>query len=158
VTEDAKRAVREYSLDSELVRREDLCHQTVITIDPDDAKDFDDAISLRRLGRGRYELGIHIADVSAFVTPDSPLDIEARQRGNSVYFPRFVIPMLPGSAQQRLCSLQEGQPRLTKSAFIEYDNKGTRLSKRLCNTVICSRKRLTYGEATRILEGQTRGR
>jgi len=157
VTEDAKRAVREYSLDSQLAQREDFCLETVITIDPDDAKDFDDAISLRRLGRGRYELGIHIADVSAFVTPDSPLDVEARQRGNSVYFPRFVIPMLPEVLSNGLCSLQEDQPRLTKSVFIEYDNKGTRLSKRYANTVIRSRKRLTYGEVTRMLDGETRG-
>lgn len=157
VAQDARRAVREYSLEKELRRREDLRDRIVVTIDPDDAKDFDDAISIRRRSRGRYELGVHIADVSAFVRPDNPLDIEAYQRGNSVYFPGFVIPMLPEVLSNGLCSLQENQPRLTKSVFIEYDSRGNRLSKRYANTVIQSSKRLTYKQVTRILEGDTRG-
>ncbi len=157
VPDDARRVVREYSLEAELRKREDLRREIVVTIDPDDAKDFDDAISIRRLARGRYELGVHIADVSAFVRPDRPLDVEARLRGNSVYFPRHVIPMLPEVLSNGLCSLQEGEARLAKSVFIEYDAKGHRITKRYANTVIQSRKRLTYGEVTRILAGETRG-
>ncbi len=152
---DARRAIRNY--DTGLDQREDLRSEVVITIDPDDAKDYDDAISVRPLGRGRIELGVHIADVSAFVLPDSPLDDEARTRGNSVYFPRRVLPMLPEVLSNGLCSLQEDEPRLAKSVFIEYSGKGNRLSKRYANTVIQSHKRLTYDEATRILEGRTRG-
>ncbi len=156
VIEDARRSIREHNLDDELERREDLRSQVVITIDPDDAKDFDDAISLRRVGR-HLELGVHIADVSTFVQPGRPLDHEAGLRGNSIYFPRHVLPMLPEVLSNGLCSLQEGQPRLTKSAFIEYDARGHRKSKRFANTVIQSTKRLTYREAQAILDGKTAG-
>lgn len=156
VLEDARRAVREHDLDAELSRREDLRGEVIVTIDPDDARDFDDAISIRRLAHG-WELGVHIADVSTFVTPGGALDREATLRGNSVYLPGKVLPMLPGVLSNGLCSLQEAQPRLTKSAFIEYDAKGHRKGARFANTVIQSRKRLTYGQATRILEGDTAG-
>jgi len=152
VLEDARRAIREYDLDEELARREDLRDEVIITIDPDEAKDFDDAISIRRLPRG-YELGVHIADVSVFVQPGHPLDHEAGLRGNSIYLPRHVLPMLPEVLSNGLCSLQEGEPRLAKSVFIEYDAKGNRKSTRFANSVIQSRKRLTYAEATKILEG-----
>lgn len=155
VLADARRVIREHDLDRELAAREDLRHEIIVTIDPDDAKDFDDAISIRRT-RGGYELGVHIADVSAFVQEGRPLDAEARQRGNSIYFPGHVVPMLPEQLSNGLCSLQEGEPRLTKSVFIEYDRKGRRLSKRYANTVIQSRKRLTYNGATAILEGRDR--
>ncbi len=154
VLDDARRAVREYDLESVLHQREDLRGQVVITIDPDDARDFDDAISLRRIGKNRFELGVHIADVAAFVTEDGPLDTEARQRGNSVYLPRRVIPMLPEVLSNGLCSLQEDQPRLTKSVFIEYDRQGQRVGKRYANTIIQSRQRLTYRQATAIIEGK----
>ncbi|NLX13882.1 MAG: RNB domain-containing ribonuclease, partial [Phycisphaerales bacterium] len=154
VLEDARRAVREYDVDTELRQREDLRELMVVTIDPDDARDFDDAISVRRIGKNRFELGVHIADVAAFVTEDSPLDTEARQRGNSVYLPRRVIPMLPEVLSNGLCSLQEDQPRLAKSVFIEYDRQGRRMGKRYANSFIQSRKRLTYGQATAILEGK----
>ncbi|HPD30089.1 MAG TPA: ribonuclease R [Phycisphaerae bacterium] len=157
VADDVRHVVRKYALETELGSREDLRREVVVTIDPDDAKDFDDAISIRRSARGRYELGVHIADVSAFVRPDSPLDVEARLRGNSVYFPRHVIPMLPEVLSNGLCSLQEGEPRLAKSVFIEYDTKGRRIASRFANTVIQSHKRLTYREVTRVLAGETRG-
>ena len=122
------------------------------TIDPDDAKDFDDAISLRKLkgsakaapstgnddedieqmlassvgeaGEAVWELGVHIADVSSFVGVESPMDMEARARGNSTYFPGYVIPMLPEVLSNGVCSLQENQPRLCKSAFMRYDAAG----------------------------------
>lgn len=156
VIEDARRVIREYSLDEELENREDLRGVLTVTIDPDDAKDFDDAISLRRVGKG-FELGVHIADVSRFVQIGQPLDTEASIRGNSIYFPRHVLPMLPEVLSNGLCSLQEGQPRLTKSAFIEYDAKGNRKAKRYANTIIHSDRRFTYREAQAVLEGKTEG-
>jgi ribonuclease R len=152
VLDDARQAIREHDLDKELALREDLRGEVIITIDPDEARDFDDAISIRRLPHG-YELGVHIADVSAFVQPGRPLDHEAGLRGNSIYLPRHVLPMLPEVLSNGLCSLQEGEPRLAKSVFIEYDAKGRRKSTRFANSVIQSRKRLTYAEATKILEG-----
>jgi len=157
VLEEARRVTRSFRIDRELAVREDLRREVVFTIDPDDAKDFDDAISLRRLGRGEWELGVHIADVSAFVKPGGPLDREAYERGNSVYFPGHVVPMLPEILSNGLCSLQEGQPRLVKSAFIRYDAKGRPLAARFANAVIQSKKRLTYRQAGAILEGRTGG-
>ncbi len=142
--------------------RKDLTGELIITIDPDDARDFDDAISLRRLsGKGKkkavWELGVHIADVSAFVTPGSALDDEAVKRGTSVYLPGKVIPMLPEVLSNGLCSLQEGEPRLTKSAFMRYDAEGNVVDAQFANTVIRSTKRLTYGQATDIIEGREEG-
>ena len=157
VLTDARGAAQEHDIEAELACREDLRGEAVVTIDPDDAKDFDDAISIRRTGRGGFELGVHIADVARFVRTGNPLDREAGLRGNSIYFPRHVIPMLPEVLSNGLCSLQEGEPRLTKSVFIEYDGRGRRKAKRYANTVIQSRKRLTYEQATRILEGKRRG-
>ena len=135
--------------------RTDLREQFIITIDPPDARDFDDAISLKRLDDGGWELGIHIADASTFVTFDSPLDLEARQRGNSVYLPRLVIPMLPEVLSNGVCSLQEGVDRLTKSVFIRYDAKGRVQNETYCNSVIRSSKRLTYLEAEHLILGRT---
>lgn len=175
--QDVRTAVDRFDLDAELERREDLRDEIILTIDPDDARDFDDAISLRRLDRAAdgnegapvirrrggsahaaaWELGVHIADVSTFVRPGTDLDESARQRGNSVYFPRHVIPMLPEVLSNGLCSLQEGEPRLCKSAFIRYDAAGNVLSSRFANTVIRSRKRLTYRQASGILDGKTGG-
>ncbi len=133
--------------------REDLREQFIITIDPPDARDFDDAISIRRLDDGGWELGVHIADASTFVTFDSPLDLEARQRGNSVYLPRHVIPMLPEVLSNGVCSLQEGVDRLTKSVFIRYDGKAHVRDERYSNSVIRSSKRLTYLEAENLIKG-----
>jgi len=157
VAEDTRGVISKYDLEAELHRRQDLRDEVVITIDPDDAKDFDDAISIRRTGRGQMELGVHIADVSTFVRQGGALDREAGLRGNSIYFPQHVIPMLPEVLSNGLCSLQEGEPRLAKSAFIQYDGKGKRKARSFANTVIQSRKRLTYNQATKILDGKTRG-
>lgn len=134
--------------------RTDLREEFIITIDPPDARDFDDAISIKRLDDGGWELGIHIADASTFVTLDSPLDLEARQRGNSVYLPRLVIPMLPEVLSNGVCSLQEGVDRLTKSVFIRYDAKARVRSEQYCNSVIRSSKRLTYLEAEGLILGK----
>jgi len=155
VLADARRAIRTYDLEAELARREDLRDEVVVTIDPDDAKDYDDAISIRPLTHGGFELGVHIADVSTLVKPGGPLDDEASLRGNSIYFPRHVIPMLPELLSNGLCSLQEDEPRLTKSVFIRYDGKGHRKGARFANTVVFSNKRLTYGQAADILAGRT---
>lgn len=154
VSKEAARIVASYDPREAARAREDLRKLTVITIDPDDARDFDDAISVAELGDGRLELGVHIADVSHFVQPGGALDVEARERANSVYFPRLVIPMLPEVLSNGVCSLQEKQPRLTKSAFITYDGAGRRVATRFANTVIRSAKRLTYGQATGILTGK----
>ncbi|MCH7526377.1 MAG: VacB/RNase II family 3'-5' exoribonuclease, partial [Planctomycetes bacterium] len=157
VLESARRAIAEHDVEQAVVGREDLREQTVVTIDPDDARDFDDAISITSKGEGRLELGVHIADVSLFVQPGTALDDEARQRGNSVYFPQRVIPMLPEVLSNGLCSLQQGQPRLTKSAFITYDKNGKVVATRFANSVIHSTRRLTYREASGVMEGKTGG-
>ncbi len=131
-------------------KREDLRDKIIVTIDPADAKDFDDAFHIDVLDDG-YELGIHIADVSAFIKYDQAIDNEARERGNSVYLPRKVIPMIPPALSNGLCSLQENQDRLTKTVFIRYDFSGNVVSARFANSVIRSSKRLTYEQASEIL-------
>jgi len=153
VLEEARRVVAGYDLQEQLRIREDLRDELVITIDPDEARDFDDAISIRGTGDS-LELGVHIADVAHFVRPGGALDEEARRRGNSVYLPRFVIPMLPEMLSNGLCSLQENEPRLTRSVFIQYDRQGRRGRIRLANTVIRSARRLTYTEAQAIIDGR----
>ncbi len=122
------------------------------TIDPDDAKDFDDALSIEELDGDRYRIGIHIADVSAYVKPGSALDTEAQKRGNSTYLVGTVIPMLPHALSNGLCSLVEAQDRLTKSVFITYSKKAHIEAVDFANTVICSDKRLTYHQALAFME------
>jgi ribonuclease R len=157
VVKEAGHVVAAYDPQGASRGREELRDLTVITIDPDDARDFDDAISVIELGDGRLELGVHIADVSHFVPPGGALDEEARARANSVYFPRLVIPMLPEVLSNGVCSLQENQPRLTKSAFITYNAAGRRGATRFANTVVRSAKRLTYRQATQICAGKVGG-
>ena len=135
--------------------REDLTGRFIFTIDPPDAKDFDDAISIARDAiTGNYELGVHIADVAHFVTKDSALDEEARARATSVYLPRHTVPMLPEILSNGVCSLQEGVARFTLSAFIMLDSDGKVVGQRLARTVIKSAKRLTYIEAQQLIEGK----
>src|SRR5205809_3833782 len=100
--------------------REDLRKKFIITIDPDDARDFDDAIQIEKIDNGGWQLGVHIADVAAYVEPGSALDREARRRGNSVYLPDRVIPMLPERLSNGVCSLNPGVDRLTHSVFINF--------------------------------------
>jgi ribonuclease R len=134
--------------------REDLRHRFTFTIDPPDAKDFDDAISVEYdPARDEWTLGVHIADVSHFIPVGSALDEEAKARGNSVYLPRLVIPMLPEVLSNGVCSLQERVPRFTKSVFITLDRNGRVLHQRLSSTVISSAKRLTYLEAQALIDG-----
>lgn len=141
----------------DITGREDLRSELILTIDPPDARDFDDAISIRRLDGSAHgavwELGVHIADVSHFIRPEGALDVEARQRGNSVYLPRRVIPMLPEVLSNGVCSLQEGVPRYTKSAWIRYDRDGKVVAERFSRSVIHSAKRLTYLEAQALIDG-----
>jgi ribonuclease R len=132
--------------------RADLTNDFIITIDPPDAKDYDDAISIRRSGDG-WELGVHIADVAHFIPPGSPVDEEARDRANSVYLPRLVIPMIPELLSNGICSLQEGVYRFCKSAFMTYDADGKCRSEGVANTLIKSAKRLTYLEAQALIDG-----
>jgi ribonuclease R len=134
----------------QLKGREDLRKKFIVTIDPDDARDFDDAIHVEKTGTG-WLLGVHIADVAAYVEPGSPLDREARQRGNSVYLPDRVIPMLPERLSNGVCSLNPGVDRLTHSVFIQFDKHGTAKSARFVRSVIRSAHRLTYKQAYAIL-------
>ena len=152
----AERAADRYD-PSKLTDREDLRRELIITIDPVDARDFDDAISLRDLGDGRIELGVHIADVSFFVRPDEPLDREAKKRGNSVYFPGRVVPMLPEVLSNGVCSLQPNEDRLARSVFITYDGKANVVATRFCKSIIRSSARLTYEQASAVLDGQDVG-
>lgn len=131
--------------------RLDLRNRLICTIDPPDAKDYDDAISIERTKRG-WKLGVHIADVANFVTPGTALDDEAKDRGNSVYLPRLVIPMLPEILSNGICSLQEGVERFCKSAFIEYDEDGNVVAQGFAATLIKSAKRMTYLEAQAIID------
>jgi len=138
--------------------RVDLRNELILTIDPPDAKDYDDAISLRKIddGEAAWELGVHIADVAHFVEIGSSLDKEAYTRGNSTYLPRHVIPMLPEVLSNGVCSLQEGVDRFAKSVFVTYDAQGRVLGQRFAKTVIRSAKRLTYLEAQALIDDDIR--
>ncbi|MFO7822099.1 MAG: VacB/RNase II family 3'-5' exoribonuclease, partial [Lentisphaeria bacterium] len=133
-------------------QRADLRDKFIFTIDPDTARDFDDAISLEKTSNGDWQIGVHIADVSHFVTPGSALDKEASKRGTSVYLPDKVIPMLPEQLSNGLCSLKEGEERLAFSAIITVDDKAEVKQAEFTPSVISSNKRLTYEQALDILE------
>lgn len=139
---------------TEINRREDLRNQVSFTIDPDTAKDFDDAISLSKDERGCYHLGVHIADVSHYVQPGSALDLEAQLRCNSVYFPGHCLPMLPRALSDNLCSLKANVNRLTISVLMDIDPEGNVIAHRIVRTVIKSAKRFTYREAKAVLDGK----
>ena len=156
ILEEARSVTKQFSPEHAPERKR-LDDQFVCTIDPPDARDFDDAIHVKRVQSDRdnaaYELGVHIADVCNFVQPGSALDREAFNRGNSTYLPRKVIPMLPEMLSNGLCSLQEGIDRFCKSAFIRYDTDGNVVSEEFANTVITSAKRMTYREAQALIDG-----
>jgi ribonuclease R len=140
----------------QIAGREDLRKQFIVTIDPDDARDFDDAINVEKLSNGGWQLGVHIADVAAYVEPGSALDREARRRGNSVYLPDRVIPMLPERLSNGVCSLKPEVDRLTHSVFIQFDKRGVAKGARFGRSVIRSAHRLTYKEAYAILTSPPR--
>ena len=133
--------------------RLDLRDKLIFTIDGDDAKDFDDAVSLEPLENGHYLLGVHIADVSHYVTPGSALDNEAFRRGTSVYYPGHVVPMLPFALSHGICSLNPKVDRLAFSALMEIDKDGRRYRARFAKSVICSKARMTYNKVNQILAG-----
>jgi ribonuclease R len=141
----------------QLEGREDLRNEFIVTIDPDDARDFDDAIHVEKTKSG-WRLGVHIADVAAYVEPGSALDREARRRGNSVYLPDRVIPMLPERLSNGVCSLNPGVDRLTHSVFINFDKNGVAKSARFAHSVIRSAHRFTYKQAYAILTSPPRDR
>src|SRR5438128_4700053 len=141
----------------QLEGREDLRKEFIVTIDPDDARDFDDAIHVEKTKNG-WQLSVHIADVAAYVESGSALDREARRRGNSVYLPDRVIPMLPERLSNGVCSLNPGVDRLTHSVFINFDKNGVAKSARFAHSVIRSAHRLTYKQAYAILTSPPRDR
>ncbi len=133
--------------------RLDLRESLTFTIDPEDARDHDDALSVCSLGHGRHEVGIHIADVSHYVRPGSALDAEAILRGTSCYLPGGVVPMLPERLSGDLCSLRPDRDRLALSVLAELDEAGGLHGYRLAETVIRSRQRLHYGEVQALFDG-----
>ncbi len=137
----------------ELQRRLDLRDTLCFTIDPEDAKDFDDAVSFRQKENGRFELGVHIADVSHFVKRGSAIEREAWKRATSVYFVQHVIPMLPERLSNDLCSLKPEEDRLAFSVIMELDSGGTVYDYRIAETVIHSRCRFAYEEVEEIIKG-----
>lgn len=145
-------------LQSEIKKREDLRELETFTIDPDTAKDFDDALSVTKDERGCYQLGVHIADVSHYVRPGSALDQEARQRCNSTYFPGYCLPMLPSELSENLCSLKSDVNRLTVSVIVQFDPEGNMIDYRIVRSVIKSAMRFTYREAKAVLDGKKRSR
>jgi ribonuclease R len=154
---DAEARIEAENFDEEdLDGREDLTRETIVTIDPADARDFDDAISLSREERGHWLLGVHIADVAHFVQPGTALDREAQQRGNSVYLPTRVLPMLPEVISNGLASLQERRVRYTKSAFIEFTSEGIPVSTRFANTAIKATKRFAYEQVLPVIRDPER--
>ena len=152
--EEARRQAVQF--DASIGDRQDFTGDTVITIDPVDARDFDDAISLVRLDNGHWRLGVHIADVSHFVQLKTPLDREARDRATSVYLPDRVIPMLPEVISNNLASLQPERVRYTKSAVIEYTADGARVGADFYAGAIRSARRFTYEEVDDYLESPSR--
>jgi ribonuclease R len=135
----------------EVAERTDLRDLPIVTIDGELARDFDDAVYVRRMDNGGYQLYVSIADVAYYVRPNSALDQEAYNRATSVYFPDRAIPMLPEALSNGICSLNPHEDRLTKTACIEYNAKGEVVSTRFFNSVIRSRERMTYTDVRRIL-------
>lgn len=137
---------------NEILRRRDMRDILTFTIDPDEAKDFDDAISFKILDTGNYQIGIHIADVTHYVHEYTALDEEAYQRGTSVYFVDRVVPMLPEQLSNQLCSLRPNEDKLCMSVILEMDQQAKVIRHKICRTVICSNHRLTYRQAQDILD------
>lgn len=135
-------------------KRLDLRNELVITIDPQDAKDFDDALSLKKLENGNYQVGIHIADVSYYVAENSATDIEARMRGTSVYLVDKVVPMLPEKLSNEICSLQEGKPRYTFSVIAELTPNAKLVDYTITESIIINKRRYNYDEVQTIIDSK----
>ena len=140
--------------ESEIAKRRDCRNIWTITIDPADAKDFDDALSLRKLDNGNWEAGVHIADVSHYIRPNSILEKEAAARATSVYLVDRVVPMLPEKLSNELCSLRPDEDKLTFSAIFEFDSQAHIVSEWLGKTVIRSKRRYAYEEVQEMIEGK----
>lgn len=141
--------------DSEIAKRRDIRSVLTFTIDPKDAKDFDDALSFQKLENGNIEVGVHIADVSYYIRPDTELDKEAYQRGTSIYLVDRVIPMLPEVLSNKLCSLRPDEDKFTFSAIFELDDKAQVQKQWFGRTVIRSNRRYAYSEAQERIETKT---
>ncbi len=138
--------------DKDLKGRKDFRNTLTFTIDPADAKDFDDALSFKKLENGNYEVGVHIADVSYYVTPGSVVDKEAQERGTSVYLVDRTVPMLPEKLSNKLCSLRPNEDKLTFSAVFEITPKGKEVNHWFGRTIICSDYRFAYETAQQIID------
>ncbi len=140
--------------EKEIKKRRDFRNTVTFTIDPEDAKDFDDALSIRRLQNGCWEVGVHIADVSYYVKPNSPIDKEAYERGTSIYLVDRVIPMLPERLSNGVCSLRANEDKLCYSAVFEMDDNAHIKKEWFGKTVIRSNRRFTYQEAQDIIDNE----
>ncbi len=152
VSHEAEQLARPVS-ESDLSAREDFRSLPVVTIDGETARDFDDAVYVERRGGGGWLLQVHIADVAHYVTPESPLDREARLRGNSVYFLDRAVPMLPEALSNGMCSLKPREDRLVLSAIMHFDSSGRMLASAMTPGVIRSAERMTYTNVNKVLEG-----
>ena len=141
-----------------LRHRRDYRELPIVTIDGETARDFDDAVHVRQLENGNYELQVHIADVAQYVTPNSPLDQEARLRGTSVYFPDRAVPMLPLELSTDICSLRPQVDRLVLSCTMEIDHQGEIAAYEIDEGVICSAERMTYTAVNAVIEGDAAAR
>jgi ribonuclease R len=137
----------------EVGRRRDFRGLNIVTIDGETARDFDDAVLVTPLANGNWELQVHIADVSHYVRPGTALDLEARLRGNSVYFPDRAIPMLPNTLSSGMCSLRPDEDRLVLSCIMEVDARGEVLGYEICEGIIRSARRMTYTQIQAVLDG-----
>lgn len=138
--------------DEVVAAREDMREVTTFTIDPKDAKDFDDALSIRQLPSGNYEIGVHIADVTHYVTPSSIIEREAQSRATSVYLVDRVVPMLPEHLSNGICSLRPDEDKLTFSCIFEMDENAQVINSHIARTVTRSDRRFTYEEAQAVIE------
>src|SRR5947207_2569281 len=138
---------------SELKKRRDFRDLPIVTIDGETARDFDDAVTVRRVKNGNFDLRVHMADVAQYVTPDFAIDPEARLRGTSVYFPDRAVPMLPLELSTDICSLRPQVDRLVMSCVMEIDHRGEILGCELCPGVIRSAERMTYTDVKAVLDG-----
>lgn len=143
------------AISMEVLRRRDMRDVLTFTIDPDEAKDFDDALSFQILDTGNYQIGIHIADVTHYVQEQTALDDEAYQRGTSIYLVDRVIPMLPERLSNELCSLRPHEDKLCMSVVVEMDPNAKVVRHKICRTIICSNFRLTYRQAQDMLDTQS---